>query len=79
MTTTTTTPTVSLVDELVAIIAKIGGAVTVSECEYQLRRRGHTLTGPDVVDALCQAEAEGLLTPYAWTLGIAAKDQPTNR
>lgn len=66
------TDALPVIDELVAIIAKIGGAVTAGELEYQLRRRGHTITQAEVVDALCQAEAQGLVTPFTWTLGSKA-------
>lgn len=69
MSTTHSTNILPVVDELVAIIRKIGGVVTTGELEYQLRRRGHTVTGADVIDALCQAEAQGLVTPCTWTLG----------
>ena len=72
MSTTHATTILSVVDELVAILAKIGGGISTSELEYQLRRRGHTVTGADVIDALCHAEAQGLVTPYTWTLGIKA-------
>jgi hypothetical protein len=72
MGTTHATDILAVVDELVAIVAKIGGGVTTSELEYQLRRRGHTVTGADVIDALCHAEAQGLVTPYTWTLGPQA-------
>jgi hypothetical protein len=52
------------------VVAKLGGGVRPEEIAYQLRRRGLQLTAIELVDALCQAEARGLITPYAWTVGI---------
>jgi hypothetical protein len=73
MSTTQTTSSAALLDELVHIVGKIGGGVRTGELEYQLRRRGHALSAADVVDLLCEAEAHGLVTPYAWTLGPEAQ------
>jgi hypothetical protein len=73
--TTMTTPTASTtvtVDELVAIVEKVGGAVTATEIAYQLRRRGHASTAAEIADALHEAEAQGLLAPHAWTISTGA-------
>ena len=60
------------VDELVELVRHIGGGVRVEEIAYQLGRRGHPATLVAITDALCEAEARGLLTPWAWTTGPEA-------
>lgn len=49
-------------DRVLAALRRIGGGVTIPELAYKTG-----LGDVEVVDALCELEADGLAVPWAWT------------